>query len=188
MDSLTAVLVPGAPLLEKIVRPIIIYAFLVLILRIGGRKQLGQLSPFDLVVILTLSNTVQNAIIGEDNSITGGIIGATSLVLTNLAVGRFFFRYQGLERRFEGTEVTFVRGGQVDRPALARERITEDQLLTAVHRAGLRSLDEVDIAMLESSGAISVLPKHTVAPDLALAVIVERLTRIEALVERQTNR
>src|SRR2546430_13296642 len=126
MDSLMAMLVPGVPILEKIARPIIIYFFLVFILRIGGRKELGQLSPFDLVVILTLSNAVQNAIIGDDNSITGGMIGATTLVLTNLALGRFFFRHQGLERRIEGTEERLVRDGEVDEATLARETITHD--------------------------------------------------------------
>jgi uncharacterized membrane protein YcaP (DUF421 family) len=187
MDSLTAMLVPGVPILEKIVRPIVIYVFLVFILRIGGRRELGQLSPFDLVVILTLSNTVQNAIIGEDNSVTGGIIGAATLVLTNLVVGRFFFRHQGLERRIEGTQVTLVRDGRVDRAALAHETITEGELLTAVHRAGLRSLDEVDTAILETSGAIFVFPKSNTTPDSGLAIIAERLARIESLIRRPTG-
>jgi len=183
VDSLTALLVPGAPIVEKIVRPVIVYFFLVFILRIGGRRELGQLSPFDLVVILTLSNAVQNAIIGDDNSITGGMIGATTLVLTNLALGRFFFRHQGLGRRIEGTEEQLVRDGEVDEAALARETITRDELLTAVHQAGLRGIDEVDMAILETSGAISVFPKHIATPDSALAVIVERLARIEALLQ-----
>ena len=75
--------VPSLPILEKIIRPIIVYFFLVLVFRLSGKRELVQLNPFDLVVLLTISNTVQNAIIGDDNSVAGGMIGATSLVITN---------------------------------------------------------------------------------------------------------
>src|SRR6195256_3541651 len=81
----------GLPVLEKILRPIVIYAFLVISLRLSGKRELVQLNPFDLVVLLTLSNTVQNAIIGEDNSVLGGLIGATSLLVTNYLVVRFLY-------------------------------------------------------------------------------------------------
>src|ERR1700686_5107760 len=88
----------GLPLAEKILRPIIVYAFLVVSLRLSGKRELVQLNPFDLVVLLTLSNTVQNAIIGEDNSVSGGIIGATSLLVTNYLVVRFLYRHEKLDR------------------------------------------------------------------------------------------
>src|SRR5262249_62395977 len=85
-------LVPGEPLVAKIIRPIIIYGFLVIGLRLGGKRELAQLSPFDIIVLLTLSNTVQNAIIGNDNSITGGMIGASTLLAANALVVRFLYR------------------------------------------------------------------------------------------------
>src|SRR5437899_11610344 len=92
----------GIPLLEKILRPILVYAFLVVSLRLSGKRELVQLNPFDLVVLLTLSNTVQNAIIGDDNSVLGGIISATSLLATNFLVVRFLYRHRKLHRLVEG--------------------------------------------------------------------------------------
>src|SRR5437763_16457604 len=90
------------PLLEKILRPIVIYAFLVISLRLSGKRELVQLNPFDLVVLLTLSNTVQNAIIGDDNTVVGGIIGATSLLVTNYLVVRFLYDHRKLDQMVEG--------------------------------------------------------------------------------------
>src|SRR5690349_2997332 len=84
----------GAPLGEKILRPIIVYVFLVLLLRIFGKRELAQLNPFDLVVLLSLSNTVQNAIIGDDNSVSGGLLGALTLLSINYIVVRFLFRHR----------------------------------------------------------------------------------------------
>src|SRR5213594_3575299 len=92
----------GAPVLEKILRPVLVYGFLVVGLRLAGKRELAQLNPFDLVVLLTLSNTVQNAIIGDDNSVTGGVIGAATLLLVNYAVVRFLYGHQAIERLVEG--------------------------------------------------------------------------------------
>src|SRR5438874_5570131 len=97
--------IPGTSLAEKIVRPIAVYIFLVAILRIGGRRELAQMNAFDLVVLLTLSNAVQNAIIGDDNSLLGGFIGGATLVVVNLVVVRYLYRHPGLERRLEGEAV-----------------------------------------------------------------------------------
>src|SRR5678809_81558 len=92
----------GVPLLEKIVRPVLVYVFLVAGLRLAGKRELAQLNPFDLVVLLTLSNTVQNAIIGNDNSITGGVIGAFALLGVNYCVVRFLYSHERVDRLFEG--------------------------------------------------------------------------------------
>src|SRR6266700_7086077 len=91
------------PVLEKMVRPVIIYGFLVVGLRLAGKRELAQLNPFDLVVLLTLSNTVQNAIIGEDNSVTGGMIGASTLLAINYGVVRFIFKHRRLYQMIEGS-------------------------------------------------------------------------------------
>src|SRR3954453_23329260 len=100
-DALTVFLrdlfIPGVGLAEKIVRPVAVYIFLVIILRVGGRRELGQMNAFDLVVLLTLSNAVQNAIIGDDNSLIGGFIGGGTLVILNLVVVRFLYRHPKLE-------------------------------------------------------------------------------------------
>src|SRR6204780_82015 len=92
----------GLPILEKIIRSVVVYAFLIVGLRLAGKRELAQLNPFDLVVLLTLSNTVQNAIIGDDNSVTGGLLGAATLLLVNFMVVRFLFRHEKLDRLVEG--------------------------------------------------------------------------------------
>src|SRR5256712_12384730 len=102
----------GLPLGEKILRPVIVYAFLVISLRLAGKRELAQLNPFDLVVLLTLSNTVQNAIIGDDNSVTGGLLGAATLLGINYLVVRFLYRHQTLERLVEGEAGLPVEKGE----------------------------------------------------------------------------
>src|SRR5213082_682349 len=109
------------PLIEKIVRPIIVYVFLVLLLRVFGKRELAQLNPFDLVVLLSLSNTVQNAIIGNDNSVTGGLIGALSLLSTNYLVVRFLFRHRRIDQIIEGSPTVLIENGKVRRKDLAKE-------------------------------------------------------------------
>jgi uncharacterized membrane protein YcaP (DUF421 family) len=99
----------GPPVLEKVLRPILVYLFLVILLRIFGKRELAQLNPFDLVVLLCLSNTVQNAIIGEDNSVTGGLIGAVALCGINYAVIRFLFRHRRLDQIIEGKPTVLIK-------------------------------------------------------------------------------
>src|SRR5512137_944854 len=101
----------GLPIAEKIARPVIVYAFLIVGLRLAGKRELAQLNPFDLVVLLLLSNVVQNAIIGEDNSVTGGLVGAAALLALNWTVVRLLFRHEKLERLVEGEEDVLVEGG-----------------------------------------------------------------------------
>src|SRR5512137_815206 len=101
----------GLPLAEKVARPVIVYFFLVVGLRLAGKRELAQLNPFDLVVLFLLSNVVQNAVIGEDNSVTGGLIGAATLLALNWTVVRLLFRHEKLERLVEGEEDVLVEGG-----------------------------------------------------------------------------
>ncbi|HSU87366.1 MAG TPA: DUF421 domain-containing protein, partial [Terriglobia bacterium] len=108
----TDILQPDISVLEKIIRPLIVYFFLVIGLRLAGKRELAQLNPFDLVVLLTLSNTVQNAIIGNDNSVTGGLIGATTLLIVNYVVVRFLFKHPQLDRLVEGDPDVLIEGGQ----------------------------------------------------------------------------
>jgi len=103
----------GGPILEKILRPVIVYIFLIVGLRLSGKRELAQLNPFDLIVLLTLSNTVQNAIIGNDNSVTGGIIGATSLLAINYLVIRFLYDHRKLEQIVEGSPDILIEDGKV---------------------------------------------------------------------------
>jgi len=143
------------PVLEKILRPIIVYFFLVIALRIFGKRELAQLNPFDLIVLLSLSNTVQNAIIGDDNSLLGGLIGALSLFSINYLVVRFLFRHRRLDQIFEGTPTTLVKEGKVQHRALAQELLSESELRTVAHRQGFK-LNEVEKCVLEPGGGVSI--------------------------------
>src|SRR5438046_6393109 len=92
----------GLPVAEKVLRPVLVYLFLIVGLRLAGKREMAQLNPFDLVVLLTLSNTVQNAIIGEDNSVTGGVLGAATLLAVNYLVVRFLYNHENVERLIDG--------------------------------------------------------------------------------------
>lgn len=162
---LTDMFILGLPWIEKIVRPVIIYLFLVISLRLAGKRELAQLNPFDLVVLLTLSNTVQNAIIGDDNSITGGIIGAISLLVTNYIVVRLIYQNQSIEKVAEGEPDPLIDNGQINQKRLDQELITVPELEAAAQKQGIMSLSEVDRAILEPSGAIIFVSKKP-APDI----------------------
>ncbi|HUS05506.1 MAG TPA: YetF domain-containing protein [Bryobacteraceae bacterium] len=140
------------PVLEKILRPVLVYLFLVLMLRIFGKRELAQLNPFDLVVILSLSNTVQNAIIGNDNSLTGGLIGAFALLAMNYLVIRFLFRHPAADRLIEGSPTTLIEQGKIIGKNLEKELLTEAELLTVANRQGFESIGEIESCTLEPSG------------------------------------
>ena len=184
VQLLQDVLIPGVPIAEKILRPVLVYAFLIVLLRFAGVRTLSQMNAFDLVVLLTLSNTVQNAIIGNDNSVLGGMIGAATLVALNVAVVRYLYRHRALDRRIEGEPMLLVDDGRFVRPNLERCLITEDELMAAIRRQGAGELEEVRRVVLETSGAISVLLRHPTADEAARGDPAERLARIEALLAR----
>jgi uncharacterized membrane protein YcaP (DUF421 family) len=165
-------------IVEKILRPVLVYAFLIIGLRLAGKRELAQLNPFDLVVLLTLSNTVQNAIIGNDNSFIGGIIGATTLLLVNYLVVRFMYGHEQLERIIEGGPDEIISNGKIRHDRLKKELLTVAELETAAHRQGFASLDEIDRAVLEASGTISFFAKSP-TPDVARHT--ELLARIDKL-------
>jgi uncharacterized membrane protein YcaP (DUF421 family) len=145
----------GVPVLEKILRPILVYVFLVVGLRLAGKRELAQLNPFDLVVLLTLSNTVQNAIIGDDTSVTGGLLGAATLLLVNYAVVRFLYTHERFERLVEGDADVLVDDGRIVRRSLKRNLISRTDLEAAAHRQGFASLADVQRAVMEASGTIT---------------------------------
>jgi uncharacterized membrane protein YcaP (DUF421 family) len=156
----------GIPLLEKILRPVVIYAFLVISLRLSGKRELVQLNPFDLVVLLTLSNTVQNAIIGDDNTVLGGIIGATSLLVTNYLVVRFLYDHRKLDQVVEGKVDVLIENGKVRPQQLRKELITMPQLQAAAHKQGFASLSEVEQCVLEPGGTLTFIGKKPAAEDI----------------------
>src|ERR1051326_5270686 len=133
------ILYPDTSILEKIIRPVLVYFCLIIGLRLAGKRELAQLNAFDLVVLLTISNTVQNAIIGNDNSVLGGLIGAATLLLVNYLVVRFVYFHETLDRMIEGSPDTLIENGRIREDRLKKELITRSELEEAAHKQGFAS-------------------------------------------------
>jgi uncharacterized membrane protein YcaP (DUF421 family) len=174
----------GAPLAEKVLRPIAVYVFLVVVLRIFGKRELAQLNPFDLVVLLSLSNTVQNAIIGNDNSLTGGLVGAFTLLGVNYMVVRYLFRHRRLDQIFEGKPLVLIQEGKVVKHALAKELLTRAELMTVLHRQGFASLHDVDRCVLEPGGTFFVQGKTPPLDQIRHDELMKRLDDLSARLDR----
>jgi uncharacterized membrane protein YcaP (DUF421 family) len=155
-----AMFTPDITIAEKILRPIVVYFFLIIGLRLAGKRELAQLNPFDFVVLMTLSNTVQNAIIGNDNSVSGGMIGATTLLAVNYGVVRLVHNHRKLQRALEGRADVLLRNGQLIKQHCDRELITKADLTAAAHKQGIASLHDVEYAVLEPTGTISFIQKR----------------------------
>jgi uncharacterized membrane protein YcaP (DUF421 family) len=174
---------PQLSVAEKILRPVLVYAFLVVALRVFGKRELAQLNPFDLVVLLSLSNTVQNAIIGNDNSVTGGLIGALALLAINYVVVRFAFRHRRLDQVLEGRPTVLIDHGKVCRGALAKELLSESELLVVAHRQGYRGLDEIQRCVLEPGGVFYIEAKQPPAAERRHRELMARLDALSRQVE-----
>ena len=168
----------GVPVLEKMMRPIIVYIFLIAGLRLGGKRELAQLNPFDLVVLLTLSNAVQNAIIGDDNSVTGGLIGAATLLTLNHFVVRMLYGHDRIEHLVEGDADVLIEKGVVQEARLKTELVTHGELASAAHKQGFASLEEVERAILEPGGTICFFGKE---PSVETQRHREILNQLDAL-------
>jgi uncharacterized membrane protein YcaP (DUF421 family) len=166
------------PILEKLARPVIVYLVLVVLLRLFGKRELAQLNPFDLVVLLSLSNTVQNAIIGDDNSVTGGVIGAFSLLAINWLVVRVLFRSQRLTSAIEGKSTVLIVDGHLDTRAMEQESLTREELLSVIHKQGFEDFDQVRKCQLDPNGTFYV---EAFDPSVADKRHEELLARLEAL-------
>src|SRR5262249_35220037 len=171
----------GLPVAEKVLRPIVVYLFLVVGLRLAGKRELAQLNPFDLVVLLTISNTVQNAIIGDDNSVTGGMIGAVTLLVVNYFVARFLYTHERVDRLIEGNADVLIDRGRPLMNNLKREFITLPELESAAHKQGFGSLEEVDRAVLEVGGGISCFGKKPSPDTERHDQVMARLDKLEQL-------
>jgi uncharacterized membrane protein YcaP (DUF421 family) len=168
------------PIAEKMVRPVLVYVFLIVGLRLAGKRELAQLNPFDLVVLLTLSNTVQNAIIGEDNSVTGGIIGAATLLVVNYAVVRFLYTHDKLDRLIEGDAEVLIENGVIVMDHLRKELITRSELEAAAHKQGFDSLDDIDKATLDPGGTVLFVAKKPSTEDTRHRELLARLDAMAA--------
>jgi hypothetical protein len=178
----------GAPLVEKMLRPIAVYVFLVAVLRVFGKRELAQLNPFDLVVLLSLSNTVQNAIIGNDNSLTGGLVGAFTLLAMNYVVVRFLFRHRRLDQLFEGKPTVLIADGKIVKHALAKELLTRGELLTVLHRQGFGSIRGCGPVRARAGRDVFRSGKTPPTAELHHAEVMKRLEELTAKVEAAGGR
>lgn len=147
------------PWWELVARALLVYFFLLVLLRVTGKRQVGQLAPFDLVLLLILSNAVQNAMNGGDNSYTAGILLATTLVVVNGLVGYATFRSKWLEALVEGRPVVLIHNGKLYDRVLRSQRLTHHELMAALRRGGCACVEHVHVALIENNGQISVVPK-----------------------------
>lgn len=173
------IFVVGVPLAEKILRPMMVYIFLVAALRLAGKRELAQLNPFDLVVLLTLSNTVQNAIIGEDNSVLGGVIGAATLLLLDYLLVRALYNHPKLFQLVEGKPDVLFEDGKIKKNRLKKELITVEELTSAAHRQGFASLHQVEKVVLETGGTLSFIGKEPAPEELRHRELVEKLEQMQ---------
>jgi uncharacterized membrane protein YcaP (DUF421 family) len=149
----------AVPWWELILRCVLVYVFLIVLLRISGKRQIGQLAPFDLVLLLVLSNSVQNSMNAGDNSLVGGLISASTLVLMNFLVGLITFRSKTLEAIIEGRPQVLIHNGRVFEDVMKRAQLTHHELNAALRDAGCSCPTEAHMAILENTGAISVVPR-----------------------------
>jgi uncharacterized membrane protein YcaP (DUF421 family) len=167
------------PIGEKIVRTVVVYVFLLLGLRLAGKRELSQLNPFDLVVLLLLSNTVQNAIIGNDNSLLGGLVGAAALLVINGIVVRTLYHFGKLDE-IEGRPDTLIRNGRLLRHHLERELITIAELEASARKQGIESLAHVQECRLETGGALTFVAKHPTDDEARHHEMLGLLGQVEA--------
>jgi len=141
-----------------VARTVIVYAALLVGLRLAGKRELGQMTPFDLVVILLIANAVQNAMVGPDTSVTGGLIAAAVLIAANYGVAQARERLPLLRRAVEGTPTLLISDGKFVTEHLRREGLEEDEVLMAIREHGVAELKDVRMAVLEVDGSISIVP------------------------------
>jgi len=173
------------PLAEKILRPVIVYLCLIGFLRLFGKRELAQLNPFDLVVLLSLSNTVQNAIIGDDNSVTGGIVGAFALLAINWALMWVLYRSPKMTQALEGEPSTLIKSGVPDEAEMRRQSLTHEDLVSVLNKNGFNDVEDVDLCVLEPNGTFYVKGKSPSSDEVErgemMAVLTELMAEVKAL-------
>jgi uncharacterized membrane protein YcaP (DUF421 family) len=147
------------PVWELIIRSVVVYGFLLVLLRLTGKRQVGQLAPFDLVLLLVLSNAVQNSMNGGDNSLIGGLISAVTLVLLNGLLGLLTYRSKKLEDLIEGQPLVLIHNGKLYSKVLQQAKLTHHELDSALRQAGCTCVEDVRTAVLENNGSISVVAR-----------------------------
>jgi uncharacterized membrane protein YcaP (DUF421 family) len=167
--------------IDPLFRPVVVYLFLVVALRLAGKRLLAQLNAFDLAVLLILSNTLQNAILGDDTTWTGGLVRASTLLVVNAIVVRVMVRYGRLEDAIEGHEDSLITDGVIQSDVLRRDLITEPELRAAAHKQGFESLAEITKAAIAPGGFVYFERRHETDDQTQHEALLARLDRIERL-------
>lgn len=173
---------------EKVIRAVVVYLFLVIALRLVGKRELSQLNTLDFVVLLAVANAVQNGLIGNDDSVTGAVAGATVLFIVDAALAFLLYRNSRLQRIVEGTPTLLIEDGKVIEEALRREDLTHDDLLVEIQSAGASRVEDVQRASLQPSGKVIVFPKEPDAATEQYADLKARLDHLTGLVEQLAAR
>ncbi len=155
----------SVPWWEFVLRGVVVYLFLLIFLRLTGKRQTGQYAPFDLVLLLILSNAVQNSMNAGDNSLVGGLISATTLIVCHVGLAQLTFRFRRLERLIDGTPQVLVKDGQVNANLLRKELLSPDDLEAALRAGGCLHLHEVERATIETNGQITVVLRRRDSQD-----------------------
>jgi uncharacterized membrane protein YcaP (DUF421 family) len=168
------------PLAEKILRPVIVYLCLIVFLRLFGKRELAQLNPFDLVVLLSLANTVQNAMIGDDNSVSGGVVGAFSLLAINWVLMWLLYRAPKVNAALEGKASTLIRDGVVDEKELAKQILTQVELISVLNKNGFNDPEDVELCVLEPNGTFFVKGKSPSLEKMEYGELMKELKQLSA--------
>ena len=149
----------GSVLLDIVIRTTIIYVIVLIGMRVAGKRQVGQMTPFDLVLLLLIANAVQNAMTGPDTSLLGGLVAAGTLLILNVVISRLVLHNRLFRNLVEGEPTLLIHSGKVIRSHLEQEKIGEGELRQALREHGVATIDEVQGAVLEIDGSISVIKK-----------------------------
>ena len=150
-------LAPQVSVVDLVLRAVLVYGFLLLSLRVAGRRELAQMTSFDLVLLLVISNAVQNSLNGGDNSLVGGLVSAVALLAVNWGVGFATWRWRGVERLVQGKPVRIVTGGRVHVGALRREILTLEELRSALRKQGIMRITDCKQVVLEPDGTLTAV-------------------------------
>ncbi len=153
------------PWWEFVLRAVVVYAVLLAMIRLSGKRTMGQFTAFDMLLIVLLGNAVQNALLGTDTSMSGGLLLAATLIVLNWSVGFVTARSKRAERVLEGAPVVLARNGHVYRDVLRRELVSRDDFAKAMREAGCSDIDRIRLALLETNGHITILTREARADD-----------------------
>ena len=180
-------LVPTLSIAEKILRTVLVFLFLVIVLRLAGKREITALNSFDFIVLLVLSNTLQNAVIGNDNSVVGGFVGAATLLAINWAVNRFVLGHKRWEKLLVGKKRFLIVSGKIVTGALHKELITLQELEMAAHKQGIQNLSEVESAEIDPDGELFFVARTPTPDVLRHRELLERLDALAAEVAGLKN-